>query len=112
MGQLLTFPSLAKGAKVDLTVTFLDDLETGDSINGATVSAAVFSGTDATPGNLISGVANYATQPLVTQKIDASLGGVLGVIYTIIFTVTTTNGQVYSKEGRLAVITPGGKFGS
>lgn len=115
MGQLLKFQSLAKGSKLVLSASFLDDLATGDTINGATVSAVVFSGTDASPGDLISGVADYSASPVVTQLVDSSVatgGGVAGVIYTVIFTVTTSDGNVYSKEGRLAVITPGGKFGS
>lgn len=115
MGQKIIWPSVAKESKVTLTVSFLDTLEVGDHVNGATVSAVVFAGVDASPGDLISGLADYSAEPVITQDIDtttATGGGVVGVIYTVIFTVTTTNGNVYTKEGRLAVITPGGKFGS
>lgn len=105
---LIVLPSKAVGETIPVTFNFLDLLEFGESITGATVSATVFAGTDASPGDLISGVP-VKTSIDVVQVIT---GGVSGVIYQIVCTVTTSDSNVLTKEARLAVITPGGKFGT
>lgn len=105
---LIVLPSKAVGETLPVTFNFLDLLAFGESITGATVAATVFSGTDASPSDVLSGLP-------VTSTVDAVqvvTGGVAGVIYELTCTVTTSDSNVLTKSARLAVITPGGKFGS
>lgn len=88
---------------VPLIVNFSDVLQFGEGINGAGITVSVYSGTDPSPINLLSGPATYDTSGNVTQNVQ---GGIPGTIYTIAFTVTGTNSHNYVKVGQLAVIAP------
>jgi hypothetical protein len=88
---------------IPLTVTFADRLQYGETINGASVSVIVISGTDANPSAMLSGA--VVTAPTsVTQNIT---GGIAGVVYMVVFLVTATGSHNYAKEGRLVVTAPG-----
>ena len=103
---LLVFPSKDTGETIPLVFNFSDKLQFGESITGSSVAVSVFSGTDNNPSALLSGTPiNTSTQ--VTQNIT---GGVAGVIYTIVCIVTGSGSHNYAKEGRLAVITAGGRY--
>jgi hypothetical protein len=104
---LLVLPSKPVGETVPVTFNFLDLLAFGESITGATVAATVFSGTDSTPDDILSGLP-VKSQVDVVQIVT---GGVAGVIYEITCAVTTSDSNVLVKSGRLAVITAGGLFG-
>jgi hypothetical protein len=79
---------------------FTSNLAVGETISTQTVSATVWSGTDATPSNIISGSAS-ASGAIVSQKITA---GTLGVTYTILCTITTSLGQTLTQAGYLAIV--------
>lgn len=83
-----------------ISVKFSDLLQFGESITGASCAASVFSGTDPTPQNIVSG-STTITATTVTQTIT---GGLAGNIYTLAFIVTTTNSHNYVKVGQLSVI--------
>lgn len=104
---LIVLPSKAVGETLPVTFNFLDLLEFGEVITGTSLLATVFSGTDAAPGDILSGIPTK-TASEVTQVVT---GGVSGVIYQLTCTVITSNSNVLTKEARLAVITAGGKFG-
>ena len=69
-------------------VTFTETIAT------ASVSAAVYCGTDATPSNVISGPATISGT-VVTQKI---IGGLVGVVYDLTITITTTVQSPYKPQ--------------
>lgn len=99
MNQLI-FSNKAIGETQPYVVNFSDRLQFGESINGAAVSISVFSGTDASPNSMLSGTATYDINGNVTQVLT---GGVTGVIYNVVFTVTGTASHNYVKQGQLAV---------
>lgn len=75
---------------------FTSDINSaGTTISSQVTTATVYSGVDPTPANLISGAAS-ATGQKVSQKF---IGGVAGVIYTVICTITTSDGQTLEQVG-------------
>lgn len=93
-------PSKRAGSTKTYTFDFTSDLAIGETISTQVVAASVYSGTDATPSAIISGVAS-ASGTTVTQKITA---GVVGVIYELLCTITTSAGQTLTQPGYLAVL--------
>lgn len=97
----IIFDSKAVGETQPYIVNFSDRLQFGEGINGAVVTASVFSGTDPSPSSIISGAATYDTAGNVTQQLT---GGIAGVIYNIVYIVTGTGSHNYIKVGQLSVI--------
>jgi hypothetical protein len=79
---------------------FVDSIPAGSSISTQSVTASVYSGTDASPSAIISGSAT-ASGTQVTQKVT---GGTVGVIYQLTWTVTTSGGLTLKKLGFLAIV--------
>jgi hypothetical protein len=100
MSSLTIFPPKIDSADLFLDFDFLSQLDVGETISGATVTATLFSGVDATPSAIISG-ADTVSGPVVTQKI---VDGVVGVIYLLSCAITTSLGATKIMQGYLAVI--------
>jgi hypothetical protein len=81
------------------TFDFSAYLDPAETIFTATVSASVYSGTDAAPSTLISG----AAQVVDAQVIQSIVGGVLGVVYELLCSVVTSEGQTLERTKYLAV---------
>jgi hypothetical protein len=79
---------------------FSSDLAVGETISSATVTATVYSGTDASPSSILSG-SDSTSGAVVSQNITA---GTLGVIYELICAATTSLNQVLQQVGLLAII--------
>lgn len=79
---------------------FSSRLNTGVTISTQSVAASVYSGTDASPSSIISGSAT-ASGSIVSQKITA---GTVGVVYQLLCTITTSDGQTLQMAGFLAVV--------
>lgn len=99
----VTFPSLTVGELSMLTFPFV--LAVGETISTKSVAATVYSGTDPTPSNVISGSAT-SSGAVVSQKITG-IGAVLGVIYDLVCTITTSAGQTLQCGGYLAIVPSG-----
>lgn len=97
------FEPLLDGAVKKVTFDFLGDLAIGETLSTAAVTASVFSGTDASPSSLVSGSASISGT-VVTQLLSALAGGVLGVVYELLCTVTTSAGQTLKQAGYLSVV--------
>lgn len=93
-------PLRTKSPAVAVLITFNFSGEIGwsETISSATVSAALWSGTDSA-ANLISGSAAISGA-IVTQLIA---GGISGNMYMITCAITTSAGQVLTMEGIQAV---------
>ena len=91
---------LYAGVTALITFDFTSDLAAAETISTKTVTAAVYSGTDATPSAVISGSAT-SSGAIVTQKV---IGQTAGVIYELLCEITTSLGQTLRKIGLLAVI--------
>lgn len=100
MSNQIIWDDKAVGETIPLTVDFADRLVGGETINGASVTAAVYTGTDPNPTGILSGAPSF-TSPNVTQAITA---GIAGNVYTIAFTVTTSASHNYVKTGFLGVV--------
>lgn len=89
------------GETKSLSFDFTSQLAAGETISSATVTAAVYSGSDPTPSGLL-----YASPAIsgavVSQKVWA---GVLGVTYCLLCSATTSTEQVLQLLGYL-VVTP------
>ena len=88
------------GATRTVVFEFLGELAMGETISTSTVTAAVYSGTDASPSSLISGSAS-ASGTRVSQELT---GGVEGVIYKLTCRITTSASNTLVKIGFLAVV--------
>jgi hypothetical protein len=82
------------------TFDFTSRLTAAETISTASVTAIVYSGTDAAPGSLISGTTTISGKT-VTQKVA---GGVLGVTYLLKCSITTSLGQTLALSGFLPVV--------
>ena len=90
---------------IPLTFDFAAELQ-GQSLSGTpTVVVTVYSGTDPTPANIISGAVTVLGDR-VRQNVKE---GVLGVEYLIKITVTTTTGLKYTK-GRILPLKDAGTY--
>ena len=93
-------PSKFTGSTKSFLWDFLSDLAVSETLSTATVTISVYSGTDASPGSMISGAASISGSQ-VSQKLT---GGVLGVIYEALCTVTTSLGQTLEQSSFIAVV--------
>jgi hypothetical protein len=97
------FPAKLLGDTRTLTFDFTSLLGLGESVASAVCTCSVYSGTDASPGSVVNGAASVSS-PLVNQSVT---GGVLGTIYEIKCTATTTGVtpvQILVISGFLAVL--------
>lgn len=79
---------------------FTSSLAIPETISTQTVTASVYSGVDSNPSALISGAAS-ASGAIVTQKVT---GGVVGVVYELLCTITTSLGQTLELSGYFPVV--------
>lgn len=99
MATRQTLPAKFLGETVKYEFDFAGQLAQGETISTATVAAAVYSGTDASPSSIVSGSASISGS-VVTQAITA---GVLGVIYELTCTITTSASQTLQMTGYLPI---------
>ena len=100
MSSRVVFPPKKPGETALEPFDFSSQLAAGETISTAGVTVSVWSGTDPSPGSLVSGAASIAAG-VVSQAIQ---GGVSGVIYTLLCQVTTSLGQTLNMSGFLAVL--------
>jgi len=93
-------PNKLLGETKTVTFDFTSQLAVGETISTKSCTAAVYSGTDASPSSIISGAAS-SSGAVVSQNIT---GGVAGVIYTVVCTITTSAGQTLMLAGFLTVL--------
>lgn len=79
---------------------FSPQMAAGEVINSASVAASVYTGVDAAPAAIISGVASFTTT-VVSQKVTA---GVVGVIYKLLCTAITNLGQTIQIAAFMTVV--------
>lgn len=79
---------------------FASALAVGETISTQTVTATVYSGTDSSPSSIISGSAS-ASGTKVTQAIT---GGVVGVVYYLTCSITTSASQTLKQVGYLTIL--------
>ena len=92
-------PPKLSGETRTITFDFTSDLAAGETISTETVTASVYSGVDASPSAVISGSAS-ASGVVVSQKVT---GGVVGVTYKLLCSITTSAAQTLDKVGLMAV---------
>lgn len=88
------------GETENVTFNYLSRLAVGETISSASVTAAVYSGSDPSPGSIVSGTSSISAS-VVTQAIT---GGVLGVTYKLTCTALTSAGQTLLQSGFLCVV--------
>jgi hypothetical protein len=102
MGADRPLPSFSR-KRVDedlkLTFDFSNDIASGETISTATTTAAVWSGTDANPNDIVSGSASISGAK-VTQLI---INGTDGVTYLLKFRVVTDQSQTINGMSLLDV---------
>lgn len=99
MSRVILLPKTS-GETVKYQFDFSSRLATSETISTQTVTAAVYSGTDATPSAIVSGSAT-ASGNIVTQAITA---GTAGVTYTLTCTITTSASQTLILVALLTII--------
>lgn len=100
MSRIVTQPKLA-GETQTFSFDFISRLAVGETISTQVVAATVWSGTDSNPSAVISGSAT-ASGTIVNQAIT---GGVVGVIYSLVCTITTSFSQTLKLATYMAVTT-------
>ncbi len=102
---LLQLPSKTAAETIPIIFNFSDKLQFGETVTGSAVACSVFSGTDPNPTSMVGAITNSGTSVSVSIT-----GGVVGNLYLLVCVVTGSGSHNYSKEGRLAVIAPGGNY--
>ena len=100
MTARVQLPSKYSGETRSVVFDFTSDLAVGETIITKTCACTVYSGVDASPSSVISGSAS-SSGAQVTQLVT---GGVVGVLYNIACTITTSAGQTLIKSGLLAIL--------
>lgn len=96
----VTFEGKLSGETLTLTFDFTSRLAAGETISTASTVASVYSGTDPSPSSLINGPA-IASGQKVTQSV---IGGVLGVTYELLCSITTSGSQLLQLSGFLTIV--------
>jgi len=104
--NIVTFPDKSQSEVIPLSVNFSDKLQFGETITGSTVTAFVFSGIDSSPSNIFLGASTHLGSS-ISQDIT---GGVPGVLYSLVFTASASSGHIYTKIGRLAVVSDSNQY--
>lgn len=99
MATRTELPPKLLGESINVQFDFSSRLGTSETISTKSVVASVLSGTDASPSAIISGAAS-SSGAVVTQLV---IGGVLGVLYKLLATVTTSGGQTLQMAAYLAI---------
>jgi hypothetical protein len=97
------FPPKFAGDTRTLSFDFTSLLASGESVASAVCFVSVYSGTDASPSSMLNGAA-VVSSPLVNQSFQ---GGVLGTIYEVKCTATTTGvspAEILNISGFLAIL--------
>lgn len=96
----LVLPSKRRVDVITVEADFFQLVAPSDFIVDAAVTVSVFSGEDSNPSHMLDGGV-LISGTIVGQRIKL---GVPGVVYQLLFTVTTDQGFVYTIEGRQAVL--------
>lgn len=108
MASVIVLPSKRIQDVQKYTFSFARFLAAEDFITTAEVSISVFSGVDAYPYELIPDP--YELFP--SQIVQTVRGGLPGVTYEFLVTVTTDQGFVYTSEARLSILPLGAPAGT
>lgn len=100
-GGRVVLTAKRQGETVGYAVDFLSSLAPGETITSAVVTSLTYTGTDVIPNSIILGPATFQGS-IVNQGI---VGGVAGNIYSLLYKVHTSLGQVLEITAYLAVIT-------
>jgi hypothetical protein len=96
----VVIPSKFLGESPNVKFDFTSSLAPTETISTQVCTATVYSGTDSSPQSIIAGAASASGQ-VVTQRV---IGGVVGVIYELKCTITTSLGQTLQLVGYLPVL--------
>lgn len=99
MTRIILGPKYAAETRTE-TFDFTSRLALAETLSTASVTATVYSGTDASPSALVSGSAGISGAK-VTQLITA---GTVGVTYMLSCSVTTSTGQTLVLKGYMTVV--------
>jgi len=91
MARIITAPKPSTDS-LNYKFNFLSQLAPGETISTAVTTASVYTGVDANAAAVVSGVASISG----TQVTQLLVGGVPGVVYQILCTITTSLGQTIS----------------
>lgn len=94
------FPPFYVEGSPPLVFNFSDQLISGETISTADVSVAVYTGTDAAAASRLSGAETISGASVV----QALVGLVLGVIYTVTCEIVTSGSRTINKVGLVAAI--------
>ena len=87
------------GETVTIPFDFISDLSTTETLTTASVAASVYSGVDASPSSIVSGLATISG----TKVLQTITGGTEGVIYGLLCTVDTDDSQTLNMSTYCAV---------
>jgi hypothetical protein len=79
---------------------FTSRMSAGETISSASMAASVYSGTDPSPGAILSGPVTISGN-IVEQTV---INGVLGVVYELLATANTSLGQILELPAYLTIV--------
>lgn len=89
-----------EGESIEVAVDMLSRLQNGEVVLTAAAAMSVSSGTDPTPGTMVTDLP-VISGSVVTQRVQ---GGLPGVIYTLALSIRTDANNIYINECKLAVL--------
>lgn len=109
MTQGLLLPSKQVADIITAVFPFQNQMAYGEVINGANITVVVYTGTDPSPGNILSGLPNYISYGGLSVG-QVLFKGASGNIYLVTCTVSTTLSNTFACQGYLAVINVADEF--
>jgi hypothetical protein len=94
------FDAKTTSETVAVSFDFSSDYAVGETCSSGSVTATVYSGTDAAPSGIVSGAAGF-TGAVATQTV---VGGVAGVTYLLTATTVSSLGKTRSRSGYLSIL--------
>lgn len=100
-GNRVTLPSKKLGESVIIPFDFTSKLAQGETISTCSCKVYVYTGTDTNPNAMLATASASFSGSVVNQLVTA---GVVGTIYELLATVTTSLNQTLELSGYLAVV--------
>ena len=101
MSGRVTLQGKYVGELVTRVFDFISDLAVGETLTGVpTTTASVWTGTDASPQNIVSGAASISGSQ-VSQNLT---GGVAGTLYSLVCKSSTSAGRTLEKRAFFSVM--------
>ena len=100
MGEEFTWRTKRQIELIPVSISLDKDLADGEVISSCDVSIEVFSGEDSDPSTMLYKPVDVTD----TECVQDIWQGVIGVVYKVIFAITTSSGQIITRTTKIGIL--------